>query len=118
MRIGAYEACEIRDGGKRYNGKGVLTAVNNVNNVLAPALLGKDETEQRSIDEFMIGMDGTPTKIKLGMITALFCTCTYLTISLIVLACAPMYVHVSTHPSIHAYIYIHTQVLMLSLASL
>ncbi|KAJ1419580.1 enolase 3, beta muscle, partial [Ochromonadaceae sp. CCMP2298] len=43
---GAYEAYELRDGGKRYMGKGVLTAVGNVNYVLGPKLMGKDETEQ------------------------------------------------------------------------
>lgn len=63
---GIHEACEIRDGGSRYNGKGVLTAVNNVNLILGPALIGIDETEQTLIDNKMIGMDGTPTKIKLG----------------------------------------------------
>lgn len=63
---GAYEACELRDGGDRYSGKGVLTAVNNVNKVLGPALLGKSETEQTLIDELMLSLDGTPNKIKMG----------------------------------------------------
>ena len=64
---GAYEACELRDGdAKRYMGKGVLTAVGNVNNVLGPALVGKDETDQRLIDEIMIKADGTPNKTKMG----------------------------------------------------
>ena len=64
---GAYEACELRDNDKnRYNGKGVLIAVKNVNSVMGPALIGKDETEQTMIDEMMIGMDGTPNKVKMG----------------------------------------------------
>lgn len=63
---GAHEACELRDGGSRYNGKGVLVAVNNVNKVLAPQLIGLDETEQEVIDSKMIGIDGTPNKINMG----------------------------------------------------
>lgn len=63
---GTHEACELRDGGKRYAGKGVLTAVNNVNNILRPQLLGLDETEQRLIDEKMLAIDGTPNKVKIG----------------------------------------------------
>jgi len=63
---GAYEACELRDGGSRYVGKGVLTAVKNVNDVLGPAVMGKDVTEQRLIDELMLGIDGTPNKVKMG----------------------------------------------------
>ena len=63
---GVHEACEIRDGGSRYNGKGVLTAVKNVNDVLGPALIGHDETEQSLIDHKMIEIDGTPNKIKMG----------------------------------------------------
>jgi len=64
---GAYEACELRDGDKaRYGGKGVLTAVKNVNDLLGPALLGKDEVDQVLIDEVMIKLDGTPNKTKMG----------------------------------------------------
>jgi enolase len=63
---GAYEACELRDGGSRYAGKGVLIAVKNVNSVMGPALIGKDELEQVMIDEMMLGMDGTPNKVKMG----------------------------------------------------
>ena len=63
---GAYEACELRDGGARYGGKGVLTAVKNVNTVLGPALIGKSETEQEMIDELMLSLDGTPNKVKMG----------------------------------------------------
>jgi len=60
------KACEIRDGGSRYVGKGVLTAVGNVNKVLGPAILGQDETQQEAIDTILLGLDGTPNKVKLG----------------------------------------------------
>jgi len=64
---GEYEACELRDGNKSvYVGKGVLNAVANVNNVLAPALVGKDALNQSEVDKFMIELDGTPNKTKLG----------------------------------------------------
>ena len=64
---GAYEAVELRDGDKkRYLGKGVLTAVENVNEIIAPELVGFDATEQADIDQLMIELDGTPNKGKLG----------------------------------------------------
>ena len=63
---GTHEAFELRDGGKRYHGKGVLKAVKNVNEIIAPALRGKDVTKQREIDELMIKLDGTENKSKLG----------------------------------------------------
>ena len=64
---GENEAIELRDGDKkRYLGKGVLKAVDNVNNVIAPALLGVSALEQRLIDEKMLALDGTKTKSKLG----------------------------------------------------
>ena len=64
---GEREALELRDGDKeRYLGKGVLKAVENVNTVIAPAVLGMDVTEQALIDKTMIELDGTPTKSKLG----------------------------------------------------
>jgi enolase len=64
---GMHEALELRDGESgRYGGKGVTQAVENVNNVLAEALLGYDGTDQAAIDELMIELDGTPTKSKLG----------------------------------------------------
>lgn len=64
---GAYEACELRDGDKgRYGGKGVLKAVGNVNTVLGPAILGKDETAQEAIDKIMLDIDGTPNKVNMG----------------------------------------------------
>ena len=63
---GENEALERRDGGSRYCGKGVLQAVKNVNEVIAPAIVGMDATMQRAIDKTMIELDGTPTKSKLG----------------------------------------------------
>ena len=64
---GAHEAVELRDGDKsRYNGKGVLKAVENANVTIAEALLGWDALDQVGIDEVMIGIDGTPNKGKLG----------------------------------------------------
>jgi len=63
---GVHEACEIRDGGARYMGKGVLQAVAAVNEQIAPALIGKDPTDQRAIDDLMIAMDGTKNKTNLG----------------------------------------------------
>lgn len=63
---GTYEALELRDKDARYNGKGVLKAVGNVNNVLAKRLFGEDPTQQREIDNIMINLDGTDNKTKLG----------------------------------------------------
>jgi enolase len=64
---GAYEAVELRDGDKgRYLGKGVLQAVENVNSVIAPEIIGFDGIDQVGIDKLMIEMDGTPNKSKLG----------------------------------------------------
>ena len=63
---GAYEAVELRDGGDRYLGKGVLKAVGNVNDVLGPAVVGMDPTNQQEIDDVMLKLDGTPNKGKLG----------------------------------------------------
>ena len=64
---GEHEALEMRDGDKkRYGGKGTLKAVDNVNNIIAPVLLGMSALDQRAIDHKMLAMDGTPTKSKLG----------------------------------------------------
>lgn len=63
---GAHEACEMRDGGDTYMGKGVMTAVKNVNDTIAPALVGMDPTKQGDIDRKMIELDGTDNKSKLG----------------------------------------------------
>lgn len=64
---GEHEALELRDGDKqRYGGKGTLKAVENVNKIIAPALIGWSSLEQRTIDHKMLELDGTPTKSKLG----------------------------------------------------
>ncbi|MDF2670967.1 MAG: eno [Paenibacillus sp.] len=64
---GAYEAVELRDGDKgRYLGKGVLKAVENVNEIIAPEVIGLDALDQVGIDNKMIQLDGTPNKAKLG----------------------------------------------------
>jgi enolase len=64
---GEYEALELRDGDrKRYNGKGVLTAVSNVNQIIAPKLIGFDPIPQTKIDHLLIKLDGTPDKQRLG----------------------------------------------------
>ncbi|WP_026672293.1 phosphopyruvate hydratase [Alkalihalobacterium bogoriense] len=63
---GEYEAVELRDGGDRYMGKGVLKAVQHVNEVIAPELVGYDALEQVEIDKFLIELDGTSNKGNLG----------------------------------------------------
>ena len=64
---GIYEACELRDGDKsRYLGKGVLTAVKNVNTEIAECLVGMNVLDQTAIDKALIALDGTPNKTKLG----------------------------------------------------
>ncbi len=63
---GAAEAIELRDGDGRYGGKGVLTAVVNINEKIAPALFGIDATRQEQVDQVMIDLDGTPNKAALG----------------------------------------------------
>lgn len=64
---GIYEALEMRDGDPSvYMGKGVMKAVNNVNNILAPELIGEDASDQQSIDRLMMELDGTDNKSKLG----------------------------------------------------
>lgn len=63
---GVKEALELRDGGKRYAGKGVLKAVENVNKIIAPKLTGTNPTDQKEIDKLMLELDGTPTKSSLG----------------------------------------------------
>ncbi|MEY3686266.1 MAG: hypothetical protein RLZZ73_124 [Actinomycetota bacterium] len=63
---GAFEAAELRDGGKRYLGKGVEKAVAFVNDVIAPEVIGFDAQDQRLVDSAMIELDGTPNKSKLG----------------------------------------------------
>ncbi|MFN2340777.1 MAG: phosphopyruvate hydratase, partial [Halanaerobium sp.] len=63
---GEYEAVELRDGGDRYMGKGVLDAIENINEVIAPELIGFDVREQIDIDNLMRELDGTDNKGKLG----------------------------------------------------
>ena len=64
---GENEALELRDGDKkRYGGNGVLKAVENINKIIAPAIIGTSTLEQRTIDQMMIELDGTKTKSKLG----------------------------------------------------
>jgi len=63
---GAHEAVELRDGGARYGGKGVEQAVTNVEEVIAPELLGEDASEQRYVDQLLLDLDGTPDKSRLG----------------------------------------------------
>jgi len=63
---GVHEALELRDGGKRYLGKGVLEAVKNVNEKIAPALIGMHADQMKEIDRTLIALDGTPEKSRLG----------------------------------------------------
>lgn len=63
---GSYEALELRDGGKRYGGKGVANVVRGIREVIAPALVGTDVADLRGADRRMIELDGTPNKSKLG----------------------------------------------------
>ena len=63
---GAFEAAELRDGDARYGGKGVMQAVGNIEDEIAPELLGLEATDQRLIDQVMIDLDGTPNKARLG----------------------------------------------------
>jgi len=63
---GQHEALELRDGKQRYLGKGVAKAVEHVNRVIGPKLRGRDARRQEEIDRFMIDLDGTPTKRRLG----------------------------------------------------
>jgi enolase len=61
-----YEAAELRDGGSRYMGKGVLGAVGNVNGALADVVMGIDVADQRAIDDAMLKADGSANKSNLG----------------------------------------------------
>lgn len=63
---GSFEALELRDGGNAYMGKGVMTAVKNVNEIITPAIMGMDASRQTELDEKMLALDGTPNKDKLG----------------------------------------------------
>lgn len=63
---GSFEALELRDGGNAYMGKGVMTAVKNVNEIIAPAIIGMPANDQTALDEQMLALDGTANKEKLG----------------------------------------------------
>ena len=63
---GAFEAVELRDGGDRYMGSGVETAVENVNGIIADEIIGMNALDQVAVDKAMIALDGTPNKAKLG----------------------------------------------------
>ena len=63
---GRFEALELRDGDKRFSGKGVLKAVQHIHDLIAPALIGQDALKQDAIDERLLKLDGTPNKSKLG----------------------------------------------------
>jgi enolase len=71
---GRFEAVELRDGGDAYLGKGVLQAVRNVESELAPALIGRDASDQRALDETLSELDGTPNKGRLGANAILGCS--------------------------------------------
>ncbi len=64
--VGKHEAVELRDGGKRYSGKGVLKAVQSINRIIGPKIKKKDVTCQKELDDIMISLDGTENKSKLG----------------------------------------------------
>ncbi|HXV32986.1 MAG TPA: phosphopyruvate hydratase [Gaiellaceae bacterium] len=63
---GQFEAVELRDGGEAYLGKGVLTAVGNVEREIGPALAGADAGDQAAVDRLLVELDGTPNKSRLG----------------------------------------------------
>src|SRR5690606_34159821 len=63
---GTFEAVEVRDGGARYGGKGVLKAVTAVNERIQPAVTGMDVLDQAAVDQVLLDLDGTPNKAALG----------------------------------------------------
>ncbi len=69
--IGQYEAMELRDGDARYDGMGVLKAVDKINNLIAPKIIGQDPTNQEGIDQLLVELDGTENKKNLGANTTL-----------------------------------------------
>ncbi|MCC6167269.1 MAG: phosphopyruvate hydratase [Caldilineaceae bacterium] len=66
VSVGEHEVQFAYDGGKRWNGRGVLKAVENVEKIIAPAVIGLDASKQMEVDDAIIRLDGTPTKAKLG----------------------------------------------------
>lgn len=71
---GAHEAVELRDGGSRFGGKGVLKAVENVSEILGPALSGRSVLDQGGVDRILLGCDGTENKGKVGANAMLACS--------------------------------------------
>ena len=71
---GKFEALELRDGGESFCGKGIQKVLQNISNIIAPALVGMDVCDQRAIDATLIGLDGTPNKEKLGANAILGCS--------------------------------------------
>ncbi len=71
---GEYEVLELRDGGSEYGGKSVRKALANINEIIAPKLIGKDATRQTELDRLMIDLDGTPNKSMLGANAILGCS--------------------------------------------
>jgi enolase len=71
---GKFEAVELRDGGEAYLGRGVVQAVRNVGEEIAPALTGMDAADQRALDSALCGLDGTPNKARLGANAILGCS--------------------------------------------
>ncbi len=63
---GSHEAMELRDGGARYGGKGVMKAVDNIRRTIAPKIVGMDVTDLKAVDLAMIALDGTENKSRLG----------------------------------------------------
>ena len=63
---GKFEVLELRDGGERFGGRGVLTAIENVHSVIGPVLAGREVSDQRAIDSLLVELDGTPDKSHLG----------------------------------------------------
>ena len=66
VSVGVYEVQFAYDGGEKWGGKGVMKAVNHVEEIIAPAVIGMDATRQMEIDQVIIDLDGTPNKSKLG----------------------------------------------------
>jgi len=75
---GKHEAVELRDGGPRYNGRGVLKAVANVNKIIAPKIKGKNFASQAAFDAFLLSLDGTTNKSRLGANAILGCSIAFL----------------------------------------
>lgn len=97
VSVGKYEAVELRDKDpKRFGGLGVLTAVNNVNTIIAKELVGKEATDQRTIDISLVKLDGTPNKAKLGgnailSVSQAVCKAAAFSLKL------PLYVYIAKH---------------------